>query len=195
MSNFDMGHLHKFFITDLKKDQNILKCDYPTKKQLKNLYKQKLKSVEPGEKEKRKINDKEQSDTNEMKEQHDIVPTSMAKSPQDDIPSTVSVTKDSLLPDQEATLIGSQTTEADHRHKEAAKKTRKEKTRALILAVENMDEDFNYIDSQRNNEVLDDMYERKRRDNIDKNARRRIEALTEEDIRIEIVFNSRYCQT
>ena len=86
---------------------------------------------------------------------------------------------------------GSQTTEADHRHKEAAKKTRKEKTRALILAVENMDEesqDFNYIDSQRNNEALDEMYERQRqrRDNIEINATRRIEAITEEEIRIEI---------
>jgi hypothetical protein len=43
MPNFDMEHLYKYFIGQLKMDQNILQNDYPTKKDLKNLYKKSQK--------------------------------------------------------------------------------------------------------------------------------------------------------
>ena len=95
------------------------------------------------------------------------------------------LTEDSLLPDLEAALFGSQSVEPDrHKQNDLAKRSRIEQT-----SVENDDEDsfhLNYIDSLRDKEVLDDMYERQRRDNIDLNARRRIAALTEEDIHIEV---------
>ena len=56
MPNFDMEHLYKYFIGQLKMDQNILQNDYPTKKDLKNLYKKKSKDVDQYKKEQTSIN-------------------------------------------------------------------------------------------------------------------------------------------